>query len=383
MAAKKLREGFTTGSAAAGATKAALLYLSGRTDIGGVDVPLPVGGRLSIPIAHVERMGVASARATVIKDGGDDPDVTDKARIRSTVTLLPAGEQGNITIDGGKGVGKVTRPGLPVAVGEAAINPVPRKQIREAAQEALMESGLRRAVSVVVDVVDGERIAQRTFNPRLGIVGGISILGTRGTVKPFSNKAYRDTITVSMDVAAAGDIDTVALATGGRSEGFLRRLHPGIPEVSWIQVGDFFAFSLKEAARRKFRDVFYACFFGKLVKMAQGHPNTHARKSEIDFHLLSQWCVSLGMDEEKSTMVPGANTAREVLGLIRKEAQREKILAGVLEKAILTARGFAGPLPRIHYFLFDFEGELLSTARDEGKVSRSEGPESFEQPYAG
>lgn len=366
MSAKKLREGFTTGSAAAAAAKAALLYLSGKADIGEVDVPLPIGGRLSITVAHVERMGEGSARATVIKDGGDDPDVTHKARIRSTVKLLPEGKQGKVTIDGGRGVGRVTRPGLPVSVGEAAINPVPRRQIREATQEALMESGLRGAVSVVVDVVDGERIARKTFNPRLGIVGGISILGTRGTVKPFSNKAYRDTITVSMDVAEAGGFHIVALSTGGRSEGFLRRLQPWIPEVSWIQVGDFFAFSLKEAARREFGDIFYACFFGKLVKMAQGHPNTHARKSEIDFPLLSQWCVSLGMDKEKGLRVSGANTAREALGLIEEEPRRERILAGVLEKAISSARSFAGPLPGIHYFLFDFEGELLSTATDEG-----------------
>jgi len=211
MAKKRLREGFTTGSAAAAGAKAALLYLSGRKDLKQVVIPLPVGGRLTIPVDHIEALE-SGARATVIKDAGDDPDVTHKAKIRSTVHFVPNRKQGEIDIDGGKGVGRVTKPGLPVPVGEPAINPVPRQQIREAVQEGLDEAGIEGFVSVIIDVVDGEKIAKKTFNPRLGILGGISILGTRGTVKPFSNEAYRDTITVSMDVARAGGLDVIALA---------------------------------------------------------------------------------------------------------------------------------------------------------------------------
>ena len=155
-------------------------------------------------------------------------------------------------IEGGTGVGKVTRPGLPVPVGESAINPVPRRQIKEALLECLEEAGVRSAVSVTVEVANGEKIAKKTLNPRLGIIGGVSILGTRGTVKPFSNKAYKDTITMSMDVAKAEGLNAIVLSTGGRSERFLKELLPDFPETAFIQVADFFSFSFKEAAKRGF-----------------------------------------------------------------------------------------------------------------------------------
>lgn len=365
MKKKKLREGFTTGSAAAAGAKAALLFLGGRRNIAGVDIPLPVGGRLTVPVAGLEMVG-DGARATVVKDGGDDPDATHKAKIEITVSLDPAGKTGEVFVGGGKGVGVVTRPGLPVPVGEKAINPVPRRQIGEAVREALTQEGLKGAVSVTIEVEDGERIARNTFNPRLGIMGGISILGTRGTVKPFSNKSYRDTIVVSMDVAKASGTDAVALSTGGRSEGFLREIRPDLADFSFIQVADFFSFSLQEAAKRGFKDVLYTCFFGKMIKMAQGHPNTHARKSRIDFGMLAQWCGALGLGKEEENAVGRANTAREALGIILGDRRGEKVLSNVIQRAVRAARNFAGPLPNIEYYLFDFEGGLLSTCQDKG-----------------
>ena len=365
MARKRLREGFTTGSAATAGAKAALLFLSGKKRLNKVNIPLPVGGRLSVPVAQIERIG-QGARVTIIKDAGDDPDVTHKAKIRATVNFVQSKAGEDIIIKGGKGVGKVTRPGLPIPVGEPAINPAPRRQIREAVREGLTESGLRGTVSVTIDVVNGEKIAKKTLNPRLGIVGGISILGTRGTVKPFSNKAYRETITASMDVAKAGGLNVIALSTGGKSEGFLKRQHPELSEVAFIQVADFFSFSLQEAVKRGFQDIFYACFFGKIIKMAQGHPYTHAKDSRIDFDLLAQWCGSLGMDEEKTRIIMKANTGREARGVIRGDVNGEIIFNDIVKKAILSARTFAGPLPNITYYLFDFDGELLATQRDEG-----------------
>ena len=360
MAGKRLREGFTTGSAAAAGAKAALFHLAGRGVFKKVEVPLPMGGRLTIPVERVETVGKGS-KATIRKDGGDDPDVTHKARITSTVRFLPGGKHEDVIIAGGTGVGKVTRPGLPVAVGESAINPVPRKQIKAAVLEGLAESGLRGTVSVIIEVVNGEKIAKKTLNPRLGIIGGISILGTRGTVKPFSNKAYKDTITMSMDVAKAAKLNTIALTTGGRSERFLIERRPDLPETVFIQVADFFAFSLKEAVRRDFDDILYSCFFGKLVKMAQGYPYTHARKSRIDFDLLAYWCLSLGMKKERIHNVASANTAREALGFILDDLHREGIIDEILNKALVSARKFAGPLPDITYFLFDFGGDLLAS----------------------
>jgi len=365
MARKRLREGFTTGSAAAAGAKVALLFLSGKKRLNKVNIPLPVGGRLSVPVAQIERIG-QGARVTIIKDAGDDPDVTHKAKIRATVKFVQGKAGEEIIIKGGEGVGKVTRPGLPIPVGEPAINPAPRRQIREAVREGLTESGLRGTVSVTIDVVNGETIAKKTLNPRLGIEGGISILGTRGTVKPFSNKAYRETITASMDVAKASGLNMIALSTGGKSEGFLKRQHPELSEVAFIQVADFFSFSLQEAVRRGFQDIFYACFFGKIIKMAQGHPYTHAKDSRIDFDLLAEWCGSLGMNEDKTRIIMKANTGREARGVIRGDVNGEIIFNDIVKKAILSARTFAGPLPNITYYLFDFDGELLATQRDEG-----------------
>jgi len=359
MTKKSLREGFTTGSAAAAGAKAGILYLAGQGPVREVDIPLPVGGRLTIPISEAAANGNGYS-VTVVKDAGDDPDVTNKAGIKSIVHLLPEGDHGHIVICGGKGVGKVTRPGLPVPVGESAINPVPRQQIRESVLEGLKTTGLKSAVSVTIEVENGEKIAKKTLNPRLGILGGISILGTRGTVKPFSNKAYKDTITMSMDVARAAGLSTIALSTGGKSERFLKERRPDLPETAFIQVADFFSFSLKEAVKKGFSDILYSCFFGKLVKMAQGYPYTHARKSRIDFGKLSGWCLSMGMKREKARAITTANTARETLSIIKEEVQRDKIIHYVMAKAISSACGFAGAGPDITYYLFDFGGDLLT-----------------------
>ena len=366
MTKKRLRHGFTTGSSAAAAAKAALLYLAGRKDIKEVNIPLPQGGRLTIPLLRIEELNEGAARAIVKKDAGDDPDVTHRAMIMCTIRILPGTPGGDVIIAGGSGVGKVTRPGLPVPVGESAINPVPRRQIKEAVLEALDETGLKGTVSATIEVVNGEKIAKKTLNPRLGIIGGISILGTRGTVKPFSNKAYQETITMSMDVARAAGLSCIALSTGGRSERYLREKKSDLPETAFIQVADFFSFSLKEAVKRGFVDILYCCFFGKLVKMAQGRPNTHAKRSRINFEQLSKWCASMGIGEDKALRIEGANTAREALEVILAENQPGRIIQDIAGRALASARGFAGPGPDITYYLFDFEGRLLVDKKSRG-----------------
>lgn len=365
MPEKRLRHGFTTGSAAAAGAKAGVLYLGGRGLVRKVEIPLPIGGRLMVPISTVSTNGKGCS-VTVIKDAGDDPDVTHKARITSIVRLLPEGKDGEIIIKGGRGVGKVTRPGLPVPVGEWAINPVPRRQITEAVLEGLNETGVKGAVSVIIEVINGERIAKKTLNPRLGIIGGISILGTRGTVKPFSNQAYKDTITMSMDVARAAELSTIALATGAKSERFLKEQRPNLPDISFIQVADFFSLSLKEANKRGFKEILYSCFFGKLIKMAQGYPYTHARRSEIDFNELSDWCMVIGMDRDRANRIRKANTAREALGLILEDNNRDAVIRDITKKALFSARRFAGSGPEISFYLFDFEGSVLANLTDTG-----------------
>ncbi|KAF5044341.1 Cobalt-precorrin-5B C(1)-methyltransferase [anaerobic digester metagenome] len=344
-----LRHGFTTGTAAAAAAKAAALHLLDGHAPDSVDVPLPMGGRLSVAILESRGEG-DGVLAAVVKDGGDDPDATHGAVIRA---LVRRGGKG-IVLKGGQGVGLVTRPGLPVAVGEAAINPVPREQIRQ----ALTEAGLE-AADVEIRVDRGEEIAQKTFNPRLGIVGGISILGTRGTVKPFSNAAYQATIRQCLDVMEACGVKQPCLTTGGRSERFLRQARPDTPETACVQVADFFFYSMREAGRRGFAAVQWGVFFGKLVKQAQGHRYTHARSADLDLSALAGWCAECGFPADVCADVAGANTAMQALQTVAPMPQAQRLYALLTGKASRFAREFSGRDLAVDYLLFDFDGRVL------------------------
>ncbi|GAB6112155.1 cobalt-precorrin-5B (C(1))-methyltransferase CbiD [Desulfomicrobium salsuginis] len=345
-----LRHGFTTGTAAAAAAKAAALHLLEGRMPDTVDVPLPMGGRMTVTVleSRAENGGVLAA---VIKDGGDDPDATHKAVIRAFVR--PKDGIG-IVLHGGRGVGLVTRPGLPVAVGEAAINPVPREQIRQAVAEAGLDGA-----DVEIRVDRGEEIAQKTFNPRLGIVGGISILGTRGTVKPFSNAAYQATIRQCLDVMQACGVERPCLTTGGRSERFLRLARPDTPETACVQVADFFFYSMREAGRRDFAAVQWGVFFGKLVKQAQGHRYTHARSADLDLPALAGWCAECGFPADVCADVAGANTAMQALQTVAPMPQAPALYALLTDRASRFAKEFSGCGMAVDYLLFDFDGRVL------------------------
>ena len=363
-----LRTGFTTGSAAAAGAKAALLGLLGQADgIDKVEIPLPEEGRITIPIDEV-MIFKNRARAVVIKDAGDDPDVTDGARIVSVVSLAPVSGASEVIIKGGHGVGKVTRPGLPIKVGEPAINPGPRKQIVRAVKEVLQEAGRNYRVIITIEVPEGEEIAKKTLNPRLGIVGGISILGTRGTVIPYSNEAFQATISLALDVAVASGSKIICLSTGRKSGKYLRMCYPALPLISeeiFVEVGDFFAFSLKEVRARKFEQVFYGCFFGKLIKMAQGFESTHAKYGKIDFDLLARWIKEQGVSKAKAELARRANTARQVLEIILEDPAGPGVLTCITRKAIASARRFLGPGPKLIFHLFEMDGRLLVKEEDE------------------
>jgi len=350
-----LRHGFTTGTAAAAAAKAATLCLFGSAPAACVDVPLPAGGRMDIAIleTRAEDGGVLCA---VTKDAGDDPDVTHRAVIRA---LVRRGE-GGIVLRGGSGVGVVTRPGLPVAVGEPAINPAPREQIRAAVREALAATGRDSAgLEIEIRVDNGQELAAKTFNPRLGIIGGISILGTRGTVKPFSNAAYQATIRQCLDVMHAGGVTRPCLTTGGRSERFLRQARPDTPETACVQVADFFFFSMREAGRRNFDSVLWGVFFGKLVKQAQGHRYTHARSALLDLSVLAGWCADCGFSPRVCAEVGGANTALQAFDLLTPLPQAPRLFSLLTDRAAGFARQFSGRAMRVDYMLFDFQGNVL------------------------
>jgi cobalt-precorrin-5B (C1)-methyltransferase len=296
----------------------------------------------------------------VIKDGGDDPDATHLARISAAVVPSPGHrDKDEIDICGGPGVGLVTKPGLPVPVGQMAINPVPREQIRRAVHEALLSTGFSGPLQVTISVADGDKIARKTFNPRLGITGGISILGTRGTVRPYSHQAYKDTITACLDAAQAQGISWIALCTGGRSERFIRQVYPQLSETACTLVADFLAFSLDQAAQRHFARITYACFFGKLVKAALAFPYTHARTCSIDFHTLASWCQKAGLPAAQAQEIQACNTARQALDIIRTGPDSQPVIRAVAARALASLQTFAGRTQGIDLAVFDDQGEMV------------------------
>ena len=360
MGKKKLRTGFSTGTAAAAATKAALLALAGAPPVTRVRVTLPQGDALDVDVAETEVLSPHEARAVVIKDGGDDPDVTHRAAIWARVRLEP-GRPGPADIIGGTGVGRVTRPGLPIPVGQPAINPVPREMIAAAVEEALdaiSVNGDRPGVEVEISVPEGESLAKKTLNPRLGIVGGISILGTTGLVKPFSHEAYTATIESGLSVARAAGLSEVVLTTGGRSEKRAMQLRPDLPETAFIQIADFFGFALEEAVRQGFARAGLVSFFGKAVKQAQGLHYTHAHKAPMDLEKLSEWFKAAGAPAELVEEVSRANTARHALEALR-ENQALYLVTLVGRRMLASAADLAGGGLGLWGKIIDYDGTVL------------------------
>ncbi len=288
-----LRAGWTTGTCSAAAAKAAATALLDQKAVVDVDVALPSGQRVSFAVEEC-RFDGSEATAVVIKDAGDDPDVTHGAAMTATVSWAD-----ELVLEAGVGVGTVTKPGLGLEVGGPAINPVPREMITQAVRE-VTDRGLR----VVISVPDGERRAKKTTNARLGILGGISILGTTGIVRPFSTESWRASVVQAVSVMAAQHLDTLVLCTGGRTEKGAMAMLPGLPEVCFVEVGDFTGAALRQAADDGLTRVVFVGMVGKLTKLAGGVLMTHYTKSKVPLDVLA--ALHQGTAEE----VLRANTAR-------------------------------------------------------------------------
>ena len=367
-----IREGFTTGSAATAAACAAVSLLCGQACRQRISIPLPPFDLspprcLEIPI-HEARLLPEGAMAAVIKDGGDDPDATHRARIEAIVRFDASLPALTVHIDGGVGVGRVTLPGLPLPVGEAAINPVPRQQICRAVREILVNSSRtpRYGVRIVISVPDGGRIARHTLNPRLGIIGGISILGTYGTVKAFSHEAWQSAILQGMDVALANPLPrqkglpALCLSTGRRSERLLMARYPALPPLCFIQAADHVAFSLNAATQRAFTPLAWGCFFGKLVKLAQGMPYTHAHSAPLDTSLIARCYAAVCAAPDMRAQLAACNTANQALDLLLTTTGGLEAIAGIVRLAKEQAQAFAGGPVNIH--LFHTDGRELVVA---------------------
>ena len=292
----------------------------------------------------------------MIKDAGDDPDVTNGAEIIAIVTAQEAGSAGEaITIRAGAGVGRVTKPGLSVAVGEPAINPVPLRMIRAAVLEALHEAAQR--LTVAISVRNGEQLAEKTLNRRLGIVGGLSILGTTGIVRPVSAAAWTATIDATMQVARAAGLDEVLLSTGRSSEAAVQALL-GLPEEAQVMMGDYLEHALTAAREQGFRRIHLAGMWAKVMKCALGIPQTHVRNGVLELRQAAALLAELGLDTQAAAgLAQEANTAREIYQRLCTQGRADLIHAVCL-RAQHYAEQLAG-LPVHLYLITSEEGVVV------------------------
>ena len=361
---KDLRSGYTTGACAAAAAKAAALLLLGG-EVKEVEVPFPDGNRVKFNIHRSGVSGQDSAWASIKKDAGDDPDITNRAEIIAEAILVSCrGEVPSpLSIKGGKGVGTVTKPGLSVAVGGPAINPVPRKMIEDAVAEAILESSrgtARRAptIEIIISVPNGEELAKKTLNARLGILGGISILGTTGIVKPVSTEAWTATIASAMDVAVATGHKEIVVSAGRTSEKAHMKKY-GFSEEAYVLMGDYLEFSLKEAVRHGFEKIHLCAQWAKMVKIGMATPQTHVRFGAIDMKKASAFLNSLGIG---IPLDQDFNTAREMLDhIIAENAGTTHAL--YLQKVCDAAKRYAQEITEgvpVDIHLVSYNGEVIA-----------------------
>jgi cobalt-precorrin-5B (C1)-methyltransferase len=332
-----LRHGWTTGACATAATTAAYTALLSGDFPDPVAISLPKGQRPAFALA-AEELAADRAMAAVVKDAGDDPDVTHGALVRATVRALPPGS--GVVFRAGPGVGTVTRPGLPLAVGEPAINPVPRQMMSDHIASVAARHGGTGDVEVEISVDHGEEIARSTWNPRLGILGGLSILGTTGIVVPYSCSAWIDSIRRGVDVARAAGRRHVAGCTGSTSEKVAVAVH-GLPQDALLDMGDFAGAVLKYLRRHPVDRLTVAGGFAKLSKLAAGHLDLHSSRSQVDKGFLADLARRGGADEDLTAAVSAANTGLETVQLCaaRGVPLGDLVAAAVRDTALGVLRG--------------------------------------------
>lgn len=352
-----LRTGFTTGTSATAATKAALLALITSQICDILEITLPRGKSIQLKIAWTKYSpNTQSVTSAVIKDAGDDPDVTHGAEICSTVSLTM--NRGCVEIDGGIGVGRVTRPGLGLEIGHAAINPVPRIMIEQVVRDAAKCILIRKGVKVIISVPKGIELAKKTDNPRLGIVGGISILGTTGIVFPYSTASFAASIRQSLDVAQSLGTDVVVLTTGGRSEDYIKNVHKSLPDYIFVQMGDFSGYTIKQCENRNIKKVIIAGFIGKLTKMAMGIKQTHVRGSHVSMEYMAN-LASLCIDSKNIINdIRNANTARHVSEIIIQNNVKN-FFELLCKQVYLQMYSHSNKSLEIEVVMFGFDGKIL------------------------
>ncbi|HEX6511884.1 MAG TPA: cobalt-precorrin-5B (C(1))-methyltransferase [Chloroflexota bacterium] len=342
-----LRTGYTTGACAAAAAKAAAQALTSGQRVRDVTIRLPLGQDVTFAVHRCEHF-TDRALCSVIKDAGDDPDVTHGAEICAAVSRAAI-----LELAGGVGVGTVTRRGLGLEVGGPAINPVPRRMIAEAVAEITAEP-----LRIEISVPGGELMARKTLNGRLGIVGGISILGTTGIVRPYSTASWRASVEQAIDVAAANGVQEVVLSTGGRSEKFSQALFPELPELAFVEMGEFTGHALKRCALRHIETAVLAGMIGKLSKIAQGHFMTHVAGNKVDPEFLAELAGEAGASAQLAQDIREANTARHAQELAQ-EARLPDLFGLICRRASERSHALVHAKVAVETVMFDFDGNLL------------------------
>lgn len=357
------RTGFSTGANSAAAAAAATLGLVHGRVPEFVDCVLPNTQRVRFAITDGWTDG-QRARAVSIKDAGDDPDATNGARLTVEVERLP-GAAGQIVLRGGPGVGVVTKSGLGLEVGGPAINPVPRRNIGDnvrAAGSLILEAG--DGIAVTISVPGGDEMAKKTLNARLGILGGISILGTTGIVRPYSTAAFRASVVQAVDVAANQGQTSVVFTTGGRTEKCAMRCFPQLDEACFVQMGDFVKAAFQTAVKQQMRHIVVGAMVGKLTKIAQGLSVTHAWREEVDRELIASAAAEVGAPPDLVAEIRAAETARFAAERLAELDLAVAFHRALAERAIRSLRQrYPGPY-RLTVLACNFEGVPIVTVEE-------------------
>jgi len=350
MTRKVLRSGYTTGACAAAASLGAALMLRDGDLLESVELVLPTGDKVRFDLCGQELLK-QGACCYVVKDAGDDPDVTHGIELHARLCWT---ERKGTELDliAGTGIGHVTKPGLAVAVGEPAINPVPRKMITEAIHSVFPDIAADKALCLTFSIPDGKQRAEKTLNERLGIVGGLSLLGTTGIVRPLSHKAWTDTLEVELDVALAAKVPEMVLTTGRTSERAAQQ--QPLPEEAFIMMGDYIGYCLDACHRKGVANVTLAAQFAKLVKIACGHAQTHVRNSSLDLGQLAVWAKEIGLDAGDCERLELAHTAREVYQMFGAESPLVERIAA----QALTEMHARVPGSTVKILLVDYQGKI-------------------------
>jgi len=351
-----LRSGWTTGACASAAARAAYMGFVTNSIPSKIEIRLPRGER---PVFDVKTQIVEtdSATAGVIKDAGDDPDVTHGAEILVTITAGKSGE--GIVFRGGTGVGIVTKPGIPVPVGEPAINPGPRKIITENVLAAFDEVGGSKDIVITISIPNGDVLATKTLNPRLGILNGLSVLGTTGVVVPYSCEAYIQSIQRAIDVAHANGIIHVAGSTGYASERAVQQFY-NLDDLALIDMGDFIGGMLRYLRAHPMKRVTISGGFAKLAKLAEGCLNVHSKESRVDFNALASYMEKLGASKADIEATRNANSAMEVLSIA--QSQDIQLAEFIAAKCAGVAREILRPETHLDILIVDRHGEVVGHA---------------------